>query len=171
MDTYNEYLEQAKLYHKNNPDKWEGSTLHGYVADIEKIIKTHKIDTILNYGSGKARFVPPHWYCRNYDPAVAGFEISPKAGADLVICVDVLEHIPENHIKNTLHIIFFLAKKFVFLTIACYPAKAILPNGKNAHYTVKPPEWWIEKLKHYKNYQVIFDVKINNERKREVVNG
>ena len=170
MDTYNEYLEQAILYHKD-PNVWDGSTLHGYVADIDKIIKTHKIDTILNYGCGKAKHVPPYWKYKNYDPALFPFDTSPKGTFDLVICVDVLEHIPENSLSAVLYDIFLYARKFVFLTIACYPAKAILPNGKNAHYTVKPPEWWIEKLKHYKNYQVIFDVKINNERKREVVNG
>ena len=28
------------------------------------------------------------------------------------------------------------------LNIACYPAAAMLPNGENAHITVRDPLWW-----------------------------
>ena len=37
---------------------------------------------------------------------------------------------------------FSLARKFVYANIACYPAVKLLPNGKNAHCTVRPPQWW-----------------------------
>ena len=37
----------------------------------------------------------------------------------------------------------------IFLTITCYAATQTLSNGKNAHYTIKSPEWWKEKLKPY----------------------
>ena len=35
-----------------------------------------------------------------------------------------------------------MAKRFVYMNVASYPAKKILPNGWNAHVTIKPPEWW-----------------------------
>lgn len=28
------------------------------------------------------------------------------------------------------------------INVACYPAAATLPNGENAHITVRPPVWW-----------------------------
>jgi hypothetical protein len=34
------------------------------------------------------------------------------------------------------------ARKFVFANIASYPAAKILPNGENAHCTIRPVEWW-----------------------------
>ena len=30
----------------------------------------------------------------------------------------------------------------VILNIACYPANALLPNGENAHITVRDSFWW-----------------------------
>ena len=35
---------------------------------------------------------------------------------------------------------------FVFFGVSFIKAKKILPNGKNAHATVKPPDWWSEKI-------------------------
>ena len=34
------------------------------------------------------------------------------------------------------------ANRLVVLNIACYKATALLPNGKNAHVTVRDPMWW-----------------------------
>ena len=30
----------------------------------------------------------------------------------------------------------------MFANIACYPANKTLPNGENAHCTVRPVAWW-----------------------------
>lgn len=62
---------------------------------------------------------------------------------DLVLCVDVMEHIQEDKVEEVLEDLFS-SGRFVFLTITCYPARQILSNGKNAHYTVKDPSWWDE---------------------------
>jgi hypothetical protein len=63
----------------------------------------------------------------------------------------------------------FSKTKFVFLTITCYEAIQKLPNGKNAHYTIKEPNWWKEKLKSYEGkYKVIFQEK--RERSKMVRN-
>ncbi len=37
--------------------------------------------------------------------------------------------------------IFDLANRFVFANIACYPARATLPTGENAHSTVRHLQW------------------------------
>ena len=34
------------------------------------------------------------------------------------------------------------ADTFLFATVALYPAAKILPNGENAHCTLKSPDWW-----------------------------
>ena len=43
-----------------------------------------------------------------------------------------------------LHTMFSYANRFVFACVACFPALATLPNGENAHCTVRPFSWWRE---------------------------
>ena len=49
---------------------------------------------------------------------------------------------PQGDIKWIVDEIFSLAKKFVFINVSCYPAERLLPNGENAHCTVRPGVWW-----------------------------
>lgn len=81
-----------------------------------------------------------------YDPAVPEFEKPPPEPADLVWCVDVLECVPEQDMGDVIDDLFRLAIKGLFVTVASYPAKKTLPNGQNAHVTVKPREWWVAKF-------------------------
>ena len=39
------------------------------------------------------------------------------------------------------------ATRFVFLAIATDLAIALLPNGENAHCTIKPLDWWVDTWK------------------------
>lgn len=81
-----------------------------------------------------------------YDPAWPEFETPPSAPADLVWCVDVLECIPEEDMDMVIDDLFRLALKGLFVTVASYPAKKTLPNGENAHLTIKPEAWWRQKF-------------------------
>jgi hypothetical protein len=94
-----------------------------------------------------------------YDPAVKDFENKPDREFDLTLCIDVMEHVQEDKVEDVLKDLFNKTK-FVFLTITCYAAIQNLPNGKNAHYTIKEPNWWEEKLKLYQGkYKAIFQEK------------
>ena len=62
--------------------------------------------------------------------------------ADCVIALDVLEHIFISDIPNVLRDIFSNSNNLVILNIASYPATARLPNGENAHITIRPSLWW-----------------------------
>ena len=70
-----------------------------------------------------------------------------------------LEHIPTDDINWVLEKLLTKAKKYLFINVACYPAIALLPNGKNAHINIKPPKWWHEKILNFqgklKNIKVI----------------
>lgn len=79
-----------------------------------------------------------------YDPGVPEFQKFPEATFDGVISTDVLEHCPEPDLPWILEEMFGAATKFVFANIAAYPAGKRLPNGENAHCTVRPQEWWNE---------------------------
>ena len=67
---------------------------------------------------------------------------APEGKHDAVICVDVLEHCFLGDIFWIVDELFSLADQFVFANVACYPAKAILPNGNNVHTLVRKPQWW-----------------------------
>ena len=147
---YEIYLDQAKLMHQN-PKYWKGHMIKKYMPQIEEIIKEHKIDTILDYGCGKAQHHPEHWNAYKYDPAYPKYDKKPEAGRkfDLVVCIDVLEHIPQADLPRIIKEIFDYSDKYVFATAATNKAGKTLPNGMNAHATVQPEEWWIELFKPY----------------------
>ena len=69
-------------------------------------------------------------------------ELLEKEKADGVICVDVVEHIPEGDVINFIEELFKLSNKFVFIVIACYPAKKTLPDGRNVHLCIKSVQEW-----------------------------
>jgi hypothetical protein len=149
-----ESLIEATKYHASNSDNWVGEALAEYKHQIFNLIKENNIKSILDYGCGK------------YDPAVAQFSKKPTGTYDLVLCIDVMEHVQEDKVEEVLKDIFSYSNK-VFLTITCYAAMQTLPNGKNAHYTIKEPDWWKEKLKPYDgNYITIFQTKVDRGGKK-----
>jgi len=165
-----ESLEEAQKYHIQHQTHWIGESLGEYKHQIWEMIHRKNIKTVLDYGCGKAHFhkllfnnpkTPgaPTVQLTPYDPAYFPFAEKPTGKFDLVLCIDVMEHVQEDQINNVLEDIFSFSDN-VFLTITCYKATQTLLNGKNAHYTVKKPEWWKEKLKPYDGkYKVVFQTR------------
>lgn len=152
---YEIYLEQAKKHHKNDKN-WQGVALKKFIPAINQIIKDKGIETILDYGCGKAKHHPLEWNATKYDPAVPEYQNKPTDKFDLVISTDVLEHIPVDNLKDVIDDIFSYSKKWVFVSVCCRKANAILPNGYNAHATIESAKWWRELFKPYKNYTIEF---------------
>ena len=61
---------------------------------------------------------------------------------DGVISTDMLEHCPSEDLPWVIDEIFSFADEFLYLNVAWYPAHKVLPDGKNAHVTIEPPDWW-----------------------------
>lgn len=135
--------------------KFLGLSVLKFADEIGELIKTHGVETVLDYGAGQGhQYLPPHsldkkWGVKVtcYDPAVDGMDELSPGMFDMVICSDVLEHLAEEDITATLWRISERARRFAFLTVCCRPAKKTLPDGRNAHVTVKPLHWWEAKLK------------------------
>jgi FkbM family methyltransferase len=138
-----------------------GASLGPHIKRIKRWIERTGARTILDYGAGKGMQYRPHkivvdgkhvadgiaeyWdvdEVRCFDPGYAPHSALPEGKFDGVICTDVLEHCPEEDLPWILDEIFRYAKGFVYLNVACYPARKTLPNGENAHITVRPPQWW-----------------------------
>jgi hypothetical protein len=64
----------------------------------------------------------------------------------MVTCIDVLEHIEPDCLDNVLDDLERLAEVLVFLTIHTGPAAKVLSDGRNAHLTQQPIEWWLPKI-------------------------
>ena len=77
-----------------------------------------------------------------FDPGVPELSNLPPARFDIMVSTDVLEHRPEDDLPWIMDEMIGKAERFVFATVALYPAQKILPNGENAHCTLKSPEWW-----------------------------
>jgi hypothetical protein len=128
--------------------------LRPYRAEILPVFKKHHISTVLDYGCGGS-----DWRTAGFDEAsghsaVEYFKLQnayryeparnldERQPVDCVISFDVLEHIFISDVPAVLRDMFSYATKLIILNVACYPAAAKLPNGENAHITVRPPMWW-----------------------------
>jgi len=124
-------------------------TINNYIEELD-------LKTVLDYGSGRGKFhsrlnaeITP------YDPAYEPFSNLPDKEFDGVICTDVMEHIPEEEVNDALEKIFDRARYLVFFNISTKPAEKNLPNGENAHCTLKPKEWWEEEITRHQTSQVV----------------
>ena len=147
----NEWIEQYKQYHADQNTNYPGNNLKPQLHHILDLIQDMKPETLLDFGCGKGLQYSEWKHHEDmgimpslYDPAVPEYEELPDGPFDGIISTDVMEHIPEEQIPETFDAITRRAEKFVFLAIATSPAIAILPNGDNAHCTLKPVEWWVE---------------------------
>lgn len=143
-------------------DTYPGEQLLKFRLAIKELVEKTNAKTILDYGCGKGQQYEPmpiagadgkiaansikeFWGVKDiklYDPGYKKHWELPEGTYDGVVSTDVLEHIPVEDIPWVVEEQFAYAKKFVFANIACYPALATLPDGSNAHVTVKSPEWW-----------------------------
>jgi len=155
------HKEGAKLNNKikKTPEEtYNGESTLFFADFLKKFIMKNNCKTLLDYGSGKGdcyfnekkfgtKNIPPlkdYWNIipELYDPAVDNLKKPLNKKYDIVISVDVLEHIPRQDLFWVINEIFSLSKKIVFLNIACYPAEALLEDGRNAHVSIFDPMWW-----------------------------
>ena len=136
-------------------ERQDGSKVENTYNDFElkkfrTICKEHmahpSIKTVLDYGGGGS-----DWDAEGFEPSNGAsakqfFEPArnqmDKKHSDCVVCMDVLEHIFLTDIANLVDELFSLTKKLLVINVACYKAAALLPNGENAHITVRSPDWW-----------------------------
>ncbi len=66
--------------------------------------------------------------------------------ADLVCCIDVLEHIEPLYLDAVLADLRRITVNVGMFTIHTGPAMKTLTDGRNAHLIQKPSSWWLPKL-------------------------
>lgn len=147
-------IEQYRKLHALPQNYFRGHSLLAHIPDLSYLAQNSNAASLLDYGCGKGEVWKEHGLRRLlklrkvflYDPGIPEFKNKPGVPADIVICIDVMEHIPENCVDEVLKDIDNLSKKAIFFAISTRTSSKTLPNGENAHVTVKPEEWWWEKL-------------------------
>ena len=83
-----------------------------------------------------------------YDPVFPEYG-EPRAGSDMVACIDVLEHIEPDRLEAVLEDLWRLNALMYFVTIHMRPANKTLSDGRNAHLIQETPSWWLPRLCKY----------------------
>lgn len=118
---------------------------------VAKVIRELQVRTISDYGAGKQNLLsglaeqgiePAAYY--PYDPVFP--EYGPARSADLVCCIDVLEHVEPDLLDNVLSDLARITTEFGFFSIHMGPANKTLADGRNAHLIQQPSSWWLPKL-------------------------
>lgn len=126
-----------------------------YAPLVAEIINRLEIGHVLDYGCGKhmnllktfteKQLLKNKLQYQGYDPGVKDLADSPVP-ADMVCCIDVLEHIEPELLDNVLDHLASLTEAVAFITVHTGPAGKVLPDGRNAHLIQEPMEWWLPKL-------------------------
>ena len=142
-----EYLAMQRELHQN-PNYGVASIKY---APIVKTIMQAGAKSLSDYGAGKCNLhkalqdLGMHGYeYYPFDPAFP--EYGPPRPADLVCCIDVLEHIEADYLNAVLSDLREITRSLGFFSIATGPAGKVLADGRNAHLIQQPSSWWLPKL-------------------------
>ncbi|MEZ5924503.1 MAG: hypothetical protein R3D57_08960 [Hyphomicrobiaceae bacterium] len=141
-------------YRSTHARRVYGTSSVKYLRFLRPWIGLIQPGSVLDYGCGQSRLIDvlglaegvQRW---RYDPAIPGYATRPAEAADLLINIDVLEHIEEPDLDGVLADMAALGRR-ALIVIDTVPAKHRLPDGRNAHVTLKSHDWWRERLlRHY----------------------
>lgn len=123
----------------------------GFAPTVKQLFERTKAKSISDYGAGKCNLrrglneagLADFEYFP-YDPAFPEYGLPTPA--DLVTCIDVLEHIEEPFLDNVLNDLQVIVRRVGFFSIHSGPAIKVLSDGRNAHLIQQPSSWWLPKL-------------------------
>jgi hypothetical protein len=140
--------------HDNHQEYGGDGRVLTWVPAIIDIAKNHQLHTVLDYGCGKGDLKPalavraPYLDVREYDPAIPGKAQLPEP-AEIVCCLDVMEHIEPEFLEAVLAHIGALTLRCCIMRVALIPAHKTLNDGRNAHLILESPEWWANRIQHH----------------------
>lgn len=145
MTISDEYQKMNAQMHRERHDYGVGGKKHA--QKVLQLAMERRCASILDYGCGKGTLADalPQLRITNYDPALPEFSKAPGPH-ELVVCTDVAEHVEPEYLEAWLDELARLTTKYLYLTVATRKAQKTLPDGRNAHLTVKDFRWWMPKI-------------------------
>lgn len=142
-----EYAAEQRLMHENER---YGAASKKFASHVAGLIRSRKPSSILDYGAGKQALAQalsgePAWITA-YDPGVPEISELPPGRFDLVCCIDVLEHVEPECLRDVIQSLADKTGGTAFITIHTGPAGKTLSDGRNAHLIQKPIRWWEKRL-------------------------
>lgn len=113
-------------------------------------MRTEKCTNVLDYGAGKGTLALElrrrSIEVAEYDPGFPGKEQAPEP-ADMVTCIDVMEHIEPPLLDNVIKDLHRLTRKCLFVDIATkFDKNRWLSDGRNSHQIVNEGPWWAKEF-------------------------
>ena len=141
------YRKQQQELHKN-PNY--GTASVQFAPLVSKLINQAQVTELLDIGAGKCRLfenlkVNHQMKLQAYDPAIPELSDEPTPMV-MTTCIDVLEHIEPDLLDNFLDFLQEKTLEIGFFTIHTGAAMKTLSDGRNAHLTQKPAEWWLPRI-------------------------
>lgn len=140
------YLEEQRRLHAS--PRGYGGRGSKWAPDVTRIARAAGVHSILDYGAGQgtlgAALREKGFKVQDFDPAVDAFAAPPRE-ADLVTCTDVLEHVEGRFVEAVLDELRDLGP-LVFVVISLVPTAKTLSDGRQAHITLKPRQWWLDMI-------------------------
>jgi hypothetical protein len=161
-----DYRQQQETLHDTGGYGGMGNSPYGRM--VAQIVNRLDVRHVLDYGCGsrlslarelsERKLIEHPFKYQAYDPCVPKYA-APPVPAEMVVCLDVLEHIEEDYIESVLDDLMRVTEAVGFFSIDTGPAKKSLPDGRNAHILQRPPEWWLPRIMcrfELQTYQVVW---------------
>ena len=117
---------------------------------VAKLAVDNSVKSISDYGAGKKHLQTAlqsaglEFDYRPYDPAFPEYGLPVEA--DMVCCIDVLEHIEPDRLDAVLDDLARIMPRIGFLSVHTRAAVKVLSDGRNAHLIQEPARWWLPKI-------------------------
>ncbi len=158
---------KISLYQELHASAAYGNTSVKNLRHLRPHLRLRKPASVLDYGCGQSTLLealdlPASTRRVRYDPAIPAHAQRPSEPCELLLNVDVLEHVPESELDAILSDMASLCKDAIII-IDTGPAAQILANGENAHCTQHDAAWWAERLKPY--FPKLYPIRVARKRR------
>jgi 2-polyprenyl-3-methyl-5-hydroxy-6-metoxy-1,4-benzoquinol methylase len=160
------YKEIQKKYIWLNDNTTYGQSFHAQGEGYINFIKTLKVESVLDIGTGKGHFC--QWAKQNLCDTVYGLDFAiqpdekitginfinapsheiplPDKSIDLVTSFDVMEHLHPDYLEKTISEMFRVAKSFLFHSISSRPSYSHINKVGQLHLIQQPMQFWLEEV-------------------------
>ncbi len=140
---------------------WGGSSVKN-LRFIRPLVLLLKPSSVLDYGCGKSILLEKldlgdGVKLLRYDPAIPAYCERVTERVDLLLNIDVLEHIEDEDLDAVISDMAASSKNAIIM-VDTRPAVLNLSDGRNAHVSLHPHEWWRARLE--RQFGKLYPIKV-----------